>query len=232
MSDYDITKIPGIMRTKGWVNGATLMENWFARPANDHPDRDRSPDTTTIKMAWALSFQRAREVYDEMVSQKVWVNAKASAQIVRMLQGQGLLTGQKREFGPEMDDVVRLDREYIQFRPVGSMSDPHDDMLAALGRFVFRVAVNGHIVPRGKQHLVNIEQVGIYIWDSYDFNGDQPLGFWSDSDFAGNFNFIGGSYVSNASFRDYRSRHSKGGDYHVFSDVRILHRSPPDQIVV
>ncbi len=78
MSDYDITKIPPIMRRKGWTRGAALMEHWFAGAANDDPQKG-APDTTTITMPWVLGFSRAAAVYGDMVSQRVWCNAAAAA---------------------------------------------------------------------------------------------------------------------------------------------------------
>jgi hypothetical protein len=226
MAGYDITKIPGIMRRKGWVKGAALMEEWFSRPANDDASRG-TPDTTTITMDWALGFERARRVYDEMVQDRVWANEKAQREIAKTFR----LTGQAVCFGVSIDDVPRLDRSYVQFRAVGSALDPADDMKAALGRFTFRVVVSGDVTPKkGGGYRVNLEAIGIYVQDSYDFNGFQPLGAWSDSDFAGDvaLPFTGATEVYNASFREYRAAHNKGGDFLVYSDVRWLRGGSKD----
>ncbi len=54
-----------------------------------------------------------------------------------------------------------------------------DDLSAALGNFAFRVAVAGGVTfVSGSKHLVTLSEVGIYVRDSFDFNGDQ---FPSDS---------------------------------------------------
>jgi hypothetical protein len=231
MAEYDITRIPGIMRSKHWDMGAALMSRWFSLPANEHPDRG-TPDTATITMAWTLRFDRAKRVYDEIVSERIWANPPAQRLLATKLREQGKLIGQEATFGGPWNDVVRADRDHIQHRTVGSMLDPADDMLAALGRFNFHVAVGGRVEPRGQRHTVHIDTVGIYVVDSYDFNGDQPLGYWSDNDFAGRFNPISGYAVSNASFRDWRARNHRGGDFMVYSDIRTLHRVPPDSFDV
>ena len=57
------------------------------------------------------------------------------------------------------------------------MTDPVDDMLAALGRFKFRVAVAGE----AKGDCVELKAVGVYVQDSYDFDGVQFLGVWNSS---------------------------------------------------
>jgi len=233
MAEYDITKIPGIMTSKHWDRGAALMSRWFAGPANEHPDRG-TPDTTIITMAWALRFDRAKRVYDEIVSERIWANPPAQRLLAAKLREQGKLIGQDAAFGGPWNDVIRLDRDHVQHRTVGGVLDPADDMLAALGRFNFHVAVGGRVeaLARGQRHVVHVETVGIYIVDSYDFNGDQPLGYWSDNDFAGRINPFGGSAVSNASFRAWRAMNHRGGDFMVYSDIRQLHRTPADSFDV
>lgn len=228
MSGYDITKIPGIMRGKGWEKGAALMDGWFARPENDKPE-DGRPDTTTITMAWTLGYRRAKQVYDQMIAERIWVNAAAQREIKKWLTQSGTLTRQETRFGGPMHDVVRLDKTYIQLRGVGGVMDESDDMKAALGRFTFRVAVAGKAVPeRTTGYSIEIEQIGIYVRDSYDFIGDQGLGYWSDTDFAGGWNPIQGTAVGNADFQAWRAANHRGGDYIVYSDVKILQGGPQD----
>src|SRR5262249_50748579 len=87
----DITRIPPIMRRHNCLNGARLQDVWFAGPANSDPARG-TPDTTTIRMdTWALTFQRARDVYNNLVRDKIWANAAAHDVILRMLNRQGKL---------------------------------------------------------------------------------------------------------------------------------------------
>lgn len=224
---YDITKIPGIMRKKGWNKGAALMDGWFGRPTNDKPEQGQH-DRTTISMSWALGFKRAKEVYEAMFSERVWANAAAKRAIVKMLREQGKLAGQDVMFGRTYDVAV-LDRNYVQYRAVGSyLSDEYDDMLAALGRFVFRAAVGGRVLPWNGGHRIMIDEVAVYIRDSYDFNGEQSLGVWSDDDFIGGWSVVSGYSVSNKSFRDWRAANGRGGDYLVFSDARITRLGTPD----
>jgi hypothetical protein len=221
MADYDVTKIPRIMRRKGWIKGATLMEEWFARSANDDASRG-APDTTTITMEWVLGFERARRVYDQMVQERVWVNGPAQREMAKRFR----LTGQGVCFGAPRDDVVWLDRFYVQFRVAGSQLDPADDLKAALGRFTFRVAVAGDVTPKknGGGYRVTIDTIGIYVRDSYDFDGFQPLGAWSDTDLTGEIAlpFTGATEVYNSTFRDWRTKNHRGGDFLVYSDVRTL----------
>jgi len=243
----DITLIPGIMRRRGWRNGARLMEIWFSRPANAVPERG-VPETATIWMdRWALTFRRASTVYQEIVSSRVWCNETARNDLGSMLRRQGRLTSQRTTFGDLSRPVPTLDRDFISQHSVGGLTDPLDDMYAALGRFLFRTVVQGSVVPtptpvpsmtvRARprstyfRHTVNIEQVGIYVWDSYDYNGLQPLGYWSASDVS-RIPLPGYELVTNGDYRQWRARHGRGGDFIVYSDVKILRRNPPDTFLV
>ena len=79
---------------------------------------------------------------------------------------------------------------------------------------------------------VAIEKAGVYVHDSYDFQDDhwysQPLGFWS---FEGNgdvskFPGLNSYAVFNSSFLDYRKAKGHGGDFWVYSDVKVLNVLP------
>ena len=309
----DITRIPGIMRTNGWNNGAALMDEWFANPPNDVPENG-TPDTSTIKMdSWVLTFERAKKVYDEMISGKIWFNEAAKNLIVRKLEAAGKFTRKEERFGDLSQPANVLDPGHIQERPVGEWNDPMDDMYAALGKFTLRMAIEGVVIPQcaprsgasagtglgasataaapqtytvksgdnlatisrshgvttqeliaanpqlsqgghppndinagdvltiprsrfSQQaptailesceevigHTVRIDAIGIYVRDSYDFNGIQFLGRW-DIDI-----WDWPCLIFNANFSNWRSANGKGGDYLVYSDVKVIHLSPAD----
>lgn len=108
------------------------------------------------------------------------------------------------------------------------MFDPLDDMLAALGRFNLRMAVSGYV----KEKCAFIASVGVYVRDSYDFVGDQSLGYWnSQTNYAGK-NFLRGDKVSNASFREYTAKTGKGADFLVYSDIKVTRLEKAEKIVL
>jgi hypothetical protein len=124
-----------------------------------------------------------------------------------------------------------------------------------LGAFTFRVVVAGTVRPADRRkpgdgddvgHQVSINDVGIYIRDSYDFEGDQFLGYWDtgstylrpwgavDSPQAAKrmkygkvslSYFQGGERIENADFRKWRMQTGKGGDFLVFSNLKRF--TPP-----
>ena len=110
--------------------------------------------------------------------------------------------------------------QYVTYKQVGNeIFDPEDDMLAALGMFTFRVAVGGTVKKIGSKACIYVERIGVYIKDSYDFNGEQILGWWNPETNEGGKNPRNGQYVGNETFRKYQSETGKGQDFLVFSDI-------------
>ncbi len=127
------------------------------------------------------------------------------------------------------------DPDYVNYRVVSFGFSDLDDMSAALGNFAFRVLIGGSVAPApgGAHFQVTITEVGIYIRDSYDFNGDQDLGYWDDTDNSVSMiNPLSGTKVTNADFRAWRTRNGRGGDFLVFSDVKRTTLRPPDSFRV
>lgn len=134
-----------------------------------------------------------------------------------------------------------LDEDYINYRTVGesgySLLNPtFDDLTAALGLFVFRVAVGGTVTRRGDglwaPHEVTIDEVGVYVRDSYDFEGEQNLGNWDETNLAVRGLGGSGTPVTNKNFHRWREETSKGGDFLVFSDVKRTVLDPAVTFVV
>jgi hypothetical protein len=224
MSQVDITQIPAVMRSNQWFIAATLLEQWFNQPANADSFR-ASPDTTTINMDnWVLKFSRAQQVYNTMLAEKIWRRPQAQTVIVNMLKRQGKLGVEPQSFGDFSQPVPVIDQNYIQYRTLGYMFwDPVDDLFAALGRVTFRMAITGQVLPKSHGgYIIQIKKIGIYLRDSYDFNGSQHLGYWNIEKQYGGKNFFRGSLVRNADFRHWREQQGKGGDYLVFSDLKVI----------
>jgi hypothetical protein len=110
-----------------------------------------------------------------------------------------------------------------------------DDMTAALGNFVFKVAVAGDLErpPGSSSTRVTIRSVGVFIRDSFDFNDFQFLGFWDDATKRVSMvdPFLGEA-VYNSSFRSWRSANGRGGDFLVLSDVKQTPLSKPDVLTI
>ena len=228
-----VTDIPRIMRNNGWANGAALMEEWFRRPSAVAPAYG-PPETTIIRMdSWALTFAEARGVYHQLIRDRNWANQPAQREIATMLRRKGLIGRQRRSFGNLGWHVPLQDPDYINFRVVSSST--LNDLTAALARFVFRVCIAGTVEPltAPTRHRVTITEVGVYIRDSYDFNGSQFLGYWNDrTNRVSTWNPLVGDAVRNSDYRAWRTANAMGGDFIVYSDIKRVSLSTPDQFEI
>ena len=240
-----IPELPYIMSMHGWGIAARLMDRWLHLGANSVPEQGVH-DTTTVQMNWVLSFPIAAEVYDKAHAEKVWVNEAAQRRIEKdLIRGRGLLPkeiGERLEIGNVGEGEFLHPGNWLQFhknwqvqlREVKQsiIKSPIDELYGALGDFSFYYLVKGwveHIADKGgsPRYKVTINRVGVYIRDSYDFNGPQTLGFWGCNPiYIGNGLKLQGSsnryHVTNGDFRTWREKYGRGygGDFLVFSNIK------------
>jgi hypothetical protein len=272
MALTDLQNIPRVMRKKGWNAGARLQETWFKRPAKAARGLDGSltadvlnsyTDPVTISIDWALRFPRAQDAYTRLLSDDIWRTDEARSTLATRLRNAGLLAplpGRAafdtplRSFGDSSLSALEMYNNRVYRQPVNYGTEYWipvlDEMVAALGRFNFWLTAMGTVGPVPNPagladltaFLVTVEDVAVYIVDSFDFNGYQYLGAWSDDDVVmqpvndpdESFTDSGNDLMSvfNSTYRDWRSKHNMGGDFLVVSDVRIvtLNRSPTFRI--
>jgi hypothetical protein len=226
-----ITAVPKIMRARGWMQGAALLQEWFAGPSIAKPNYTR-PDLTTIKMDWILSFPRAKSVYDQMVSGRVWANDAAKPIVARRLREKNL---SDVSFDFSNVSQVSFHDIHVNTRSVDGEYGGFDGLTAALGNFSLYVSpISGDVSNADGRLAITIDKVGFQAVDSFDFDGDQYLGNWDENSnrvYNGSTK-LGGVPVYNESFRKWRSSNMKGGDFMVFSDIKTLEVSPPVVFVV
>lgn len=232
----DVSKISGLMTSLGWPKSAALMNRWLKNAAHTAPEYD-TPETKIVNMEWVLGFSRAKSVYDKLIKERIWQNNKARKQIKEMLAEKGLLqrkAGYTASFGDFNLAINKLDGEYINHRVSGMSNVFYDDMDGALGNFAFRVLVKGSLkCQSGSAIEVSLTAIGVYIRDSYDFNGEQPLGPWNLSDDpAGFWGSMSPTWVTNSDFRKWRDAHEKGGDFLIFSDIKEITLPVPEVFLI
>jgi Family of unknown function (DUF6402) len=224
-----LTAIPEEMRFNGWNEGAQVLETWFERPPTSSPNYT-APVTDIIKMNWVLRFPRAKEVYDAILRDRIWTNDASRNRMVELLKGKAIPPeGLSLPFGNLSAPVPVVDQQWLNARPVQNGLSV-DGLTAAVGAFVFNIAVAGKIsskpLMRGMLGMrtvsVSIEEVGIYVKDSVDFEGQQFLGWWGyrDTDYY------------NSDFREWRVINHAGGDFWDYSDIKRIKLTTPDVITV
>ena len=206
-------------------------------------------------MDWVLSFDRANDVYQDIIDNKIWVNPAAKAEIKKMLDRTILLpVGVRVKFGPQTGPMDQVDEDYINHRPVDGWEHGIDGLTAALGRFDLRVLIAGTVEPgvldrwapatspydvyphKQEAQIVNITDVGVYVADSYDFDGLQALGIWNEDNNTASMNYLradetmrgreANQFVNNYDFQEWRKANNRGGDFRVFSDIKWTHLDP------
>jgi hypothetical protein len=150
-------------------------------------------------MDWALRFARVRSAFDALIGEK-WKNDAARKEISLRLKT--YLDAKPDLFKPTVcwrfgdlsQPVAVIDSCYqVNIAKVGSLWDPLDDFYGAVGAGLLKVAISGMVTNGPRSFTIDVDALGVYLRDTYDFNGDQFLGVWSANGIDGNImnEFVG-----------------------------------------
>jgi hypothetical protein len=249
-----LSRLPAAMRNMGWDTAAALMQRWFDSPAWQMPEEWKKPktqpapmslsathcDASIVKMDWAMKFERCRKAVEEVESKLTTI--KGIERLTELLKKAGWTGGQSTRLGyysmsaQEMDEISQ-----VNFTLFGDAWDSLDDMYGALGNATLKVGVVGQVFTEKNtvtgqiKNLFRAEYLGFYIRDTYDFNGLQYLGTWTEDRVLTKGETVltmtahgqviirlkEGPFaaVTNGDFREYRNKTGKGGDFIIYSDV-------------
>ncbi|UTA52742.1 DUF6402 family protein [Lysobacter soli] len=243
-----MTELPSAMRHMGWITSARMMERWFASPAYVMPaDRSKRPsiqqasqqqiDESIISMRWASQFQRCRDAIDLARAQSFHTPA-GMRRLRELLLADGWNGKGLHSFGHYGMSAKQMEKKcQVNFVELGGVTDTLDDMYGALGEATLKVGIVGTGSSDGGQHRFHVDYLGFYLVDTYDFNGHQYLGTWTDKrvltkgETLGAGTYIGRriykarddspiAFITNGDFRDYRATSGRGGDFLVISDIK------------
>lgn len=224
--NHFVTNVPTIMGNIGWVNAQKLQQKWFADRARRAGNEALAINSDTIKMNWVLGYPRAKAVYDDVL--KVYANDPARKVLEKNLRAMFARTTAKTiSFGDFTKTGNALHLQQTNFRPVDDTK--LDDLGGALGKFSFYSIPKGTATENHNGSIsVTIREVGVYVRDDYNFEGEQPLGYWKQPDGVRSVWWAGYTRVDNSDYREYRVDHGRGGDFIVFSDVRVTRLQEPN----
>jgi hypothetical protein len=163
--------------------------------------------------------------------------------------GLKLQQGAPLEIRNDPQSLVNLHSDWqFQYVEVGYQMNQVDDLYGAMGNFMLAAAVTKAklSILRPGTALLAVSEVGLYARDTFEFNGQQYLGHWSEKGLALQPMAMGLSTasnlpvdmpswhlpawhprmgwlkpVNNSDFRTLRNNTQHGGDLLLFSDVKL-----------
>ena len=204
-------------------------------------------------LAWIKGTKVGGDTYQKIFNRKLWrtfdkENGNAQKKLAKILKDEGILNQNAKDTRFGFKSFSAADYERTRTAVNASTYSTGDDKLgilfggiteitAALGSFTLKLALNGTLTYSpplsvfgrnigGGSYKIKPESIDVYLWDLFDFEGDQPLGHWRENPpEVGLFGFNGSVEVTNKSFRDWRdspASNGMGGDFYIFTEpVRV-----------
>lgn len=203
-------------------------------------------------LAWIKGTDAGKDAYQRIFNQMLWRSANddqgnARRKLGRLLRSEGILNERARNtpFGFRSYSAAEYERTRTAVNAstyktgIGTAFSGITEMTAALGSFTLKFALNGTLTYEppvsilgrnigSGSYKVKPESIDVYLWDLFDFEGDQPLGHWRESPPEVVVqSFLDDSFVevTNRSFRDWRNSaaaNGMGGDFYIYTEpVRV-----------
>jgi len=176
---FDIQNIPAAMARIGWPMSAKVMRKWFSGELNyantdigavrginqdGNPFPESRIDTTMFKLDWILKFPRAKERFDELVSENLF-NQAAYTSLKKMFAHRTPSPYHVNPLNLSNGDIQKWHQQYqYQMISVDTTFDDKflmglkgvarpngmwmDDLYGSLGAFSFYAALGGHFYQR------------------------------------------------------------------------------------
>lgn len=239
-----------------WPKSADVMEQWLKLPARVMSAEEKKGEiparhypkqyvnTSLIQWDWLSRFPLVEQAVQQLISRVNTPNAQR--QLRERFKSYLSKTLSKSQTFPITIHFglhpVELHSDWqFQFAEAGYQSGVMDDLYGSLGNFAVYAAVTKATIfkPGDKQYFATVSEIGLYVRDTFDFNGPQYLGHWSKEGMGivlaggvGNklereWKLPGWSPelgivqpLNNSDFRAFRNNFGVGGDLLLFSDVR------------
>lgn len=196
---FSVSDIPGAMDKINWPVAAGLMRYWFkGNPwatedggmdelTKDHKKEPLDPyiESSIVKMAWVLKFERANKVFKELKLK--WNSPNA---LIRMRNDFPAKFAGKVDGAYQQKFGSARDAEKFGYTNTMSIQTSNanvfllDELRGALANFNMRVIAEGEIIIASGKISFLVNRLGYYVDDSYDFSDvgnrfSQPLGYWN-----------------------------------------------------
>lgn len=210
---------------EGWRYLKSMFHKWFSGPANEDAAANKEP--FWVDWNWIMSYGRARSAYEDLVKPDYLFSKNAQKALATLLEKDSLLTEEATTFDYISPQWETWQHGYFQRIEIeGFYSISPDGIMVAMGTCGLRVLAKGSVepLPQGG-HRIHVENVAAFVWDSFNFEGNYPLGFWSCE--GKTFTVVPSDAVeyralSNEDFKSFRQRTGQGNDFLVLSQLHII----------
>ena len=236
-------KVPLAEDKQGWYYLALMFEKWLCNDGFDfeqhrhkviengkeryEQDDDCYDDPFFIKWDWLYKYYEVKKRTNDLV--KNATNEAGKKELARMLAKQLKDDPDLTEF----NFISNSNNRHIGSNNFVSVSDHGvtgtlypNGLFAAMGSFNLKSMPAGTIKKiDDKRYKITVNQLAVYAEDSFQFEGDEGLGYWSANllDFLiGPLDLFNYVKLNNSDFRDFRKTYNKGKDFIVLSDNHII----------
>jgi len=248
-----LDEIPGAMEKMGWRVSAALMRRWFeTKPAWAMSSEERVGIDATrlpasrvenrlVTMDWLLGHESVIPAFERLC--QGWNTRLARVRLAERLKAAGWGPGLATRLGYGVKTAMQAeDLCQVNYTSFGSYLDTLDDLFGAVNKGTFKLALMGQTSRSlfRRKDIFEIEKVGIYCRDTYDFNEAWHqdhllgLGIWSRSRCLSKvqmatyaalpprvkaMQFPGFVPARNIDFRRWQATRNEGGDFYIYSDI-------------
>ncbi|SPT70981.1 DUF6402 family protein [Anaerobiospirillum thomasii] len=216
---------------KGWLELSKMLAKWISGPAYELQTSDVKNGTAPIFMMslgyeWFSLYPRWLYEYRNLTINAL--NEKGKAQLVKYLKQLDIWkTGGFFDFSAYLPK--EWEKYYFNYKRV-LFADLHpyaDGMTACLATHSIRALAKGNLtICDNGDREITVSELYFYVHDTFQFEGDDPLGCWSKH-YLNYETIVVGSpdeldkYVelSNQSFNNFRQKYNIGGDFLVLSQT-------------
>ena len=94
-----------------------------------------------------------------------------------------------------------------------------------LGAFTLRALAKGYAEPNADgTHTIHVTGCSVFVYDTFNFEGDDSYGYWSyeDMEFSNPFLGIERDHLTDAYFREFCDKYAVGNNFCVFSKLHAV----------
>lgn len=209
----------------GWHYLRDMFYKWLAGEANT--DAKSNPSPFWVDIDWVLSYEKAKEQWEYAIQNRI-LNENAYTGLKAKLERMGYIAEKRTEFDFINIPYSEWDKHHyqhitVEFSESDIILDGLSGLYVSLGNFTFKFLAKGKILYTKNDFDIQIEQVAGFVYDLFNFHGDQRYGYWSCKDKDVSI-FSHNSYIemNNAKFNSFREYNKIGNDFLVLSKHKII----------